>query len=138
MLFNSLDYALFLPIVFLLYWFVFNKSLKNQNVFLLLVSYFFYACWNWKFLFLIVISTFINYYFAKQITKNNSHSKTVLWTGISLNLMILGFFKYYNFFLENFVAVFRLFGTELNSTPLKIILLTELVFILFKELPYEL
>jgi len=136
MLFNSLDYALFLPIVFLLYWFVFNKSLKNQNVFLLLVSYFFYACWNWKFLFLIVISTFINYYFAKQITKNNSHSKTFLWTGISLNLMILGFFKYYNFFLENFVAVFRLFGTELNSTPLKIILPIGISFYTFQGIAY--
>lgn len=136
MLFNSLDFALFLPIVFLLYWFVFNKSLKNQNVFLLLVSYFFYACWNWKFLFLIVISTFINYYFAKQITKNNSHSKTFLWTGISLNLMILGFFKYYNFFLENFVAVFRLFGTELNSTPLKIILPIGISFYTFQGIAY--
>lgn len=61
MLFNSLSFALFLPIVFILYWFVVNKSLKQQNVLLLIASYYFYSCWDWRFLFLLAFSTFLDY-----------------------------------------------------------------------------
>lgn len=136
MLFNSLDYALFLPIVFLLYWFVFNKNLKNQNVLLLVSSYFFYACWNWKFLALIVFSTVVNYYFGKWISEKISYSKKVLWSGVLINLIVLGFFKYYNFFLENFIEVFRIFGAELNITPLKIILPIGISFYTFQGIAY--
>lgn len=136
MLFNSLDYALFLPIVFLLYWFVFNKNLKSQNVLLLISSYFFYACWNWKFLALILFSTAVNYYFGKWINQKTTHSKKLLWTGVLINLIVLGFFKYYNFFLENFIDVFRIFGTELNITPLKIILPIGISFYTFQGIAY--
>lgn len=136
MIFNSLDYALFLPIVFFLYWFVFKSNLKTQNTFLLLVSYFFYACWSWKFLILILISTFINYYFGRKIAKTTIGSKAFLWTGISLNLLILGYFKYYNFFIDNFISVFRLFGSELHSTPLKIILPIGISFYTFQGIAY--
>src|SRR5690554_1016423 len=136
MLFNSLDYALFLPTVFLLYWFVFNKSLKNQNSFLLFASYFFYACWDWKFLALIILSTLINYYLGKWISATPQNSKFFLWVGIILNLVILGFFKYYNFFIENFIEMFRIFGTELNITPLKIILPIGISFYTFQGISY--
>lgn len=136
MLFNSIDYALFLPTVFLLYWFVFKRSLKAQNLFLLLASYFFYACWDWKFLLLILFSTGINYTFGKLVSKESSSKKIFLWIGILINLAVLGFFKYYNFFIENFVAVFRLFGTELNTTPLKIILPIGISFYTFQGIGY--
>ncbi len=136
MLFNSLDYALFLPTVFLLYWFVFKSNLKIQNLFLLLASYFFYACWNWKFLALIILSTLINYYLGKWISANPQNSKFFLWVGIILNLVILGFFKYYNFFIENFIEMFRIFGTELNITPLKIILPIGISFYTFQGISY--
>jgi len=136
MLFNSLEYALFLPIVFLLYWFVFKNNLKSQNVFLLLASYFFYACWNWKFLVLIISSTLINYYFGRWISEKTKNAKFFLWTGIIINLVILGFFKYYNFFIENFVEIFRIFGTELNIIPLKIILPIGISFYTFQGIAY--
>lgn len=136
MLFNSLDYALFLPTVFLLYWFVFKSNLKIQNLFLLLASYFFYACWNWKFLALIILSTLINYYLGKWISANPQNSKFFLRVGIILNLVILGFFKYYNFFIENFIEMFRIFGTELNITPLKIILPIGISFYTFQGISY--
>ena len=58
MFFNSLSFAIFLPIVFLLYWFVFNKNKSTQNAVLIIASYYFYSCWDWRFLFLLVFSTF--------------------------------------------------------------------------------
>ena len=78
MLFNSIDFAVFLPIVFILYWFVTNKSLTAQNMLLLVASYFFYACWDWRFLFLLVFSTLLDYYTgikmcdAKNLNLKNS------------------------------------------------------------------
>lgn len=136
MLFNSLDYALFLPIVFILYWFLFHKNLKIQNVFLLLASYFFYACWSSKFLGLIILSTLINYFFALLISKAKHRSKLYLSIGIVLNLVILGYFKYFNFFIDNLIALFRLFGTELNLHPLQIILPIGISFYTFQGISY--
>lgn len=136
MLFNSLDFAVFLPLVFFLYWFVFQKNLKTQNIFLLLASYFFYAFWNWKFMLLILFSTSVNYIFGHLVDKNSSKKKTYLIIGILLNLSLLGFFKYYNFFIENFVSVFRLFGSELHITPLKIILPIGISFYTFQGISY--
>jgi D-alanyl-lipoteichoic acid acyltransferase DltB (MBOAT superfamily) len=67
MFFNSLSFAVFLPIVFVLYWFVFNKSKASQNAVLIVASYYFYSCWDWRFLFLLVFSTFLDYYTGKKI-----------------------------------------------------------------------
>jgi len=69
MLFNSIHFALFLPVVFLLYWFVTNRNLKIQNILLLVASYFFYACWDWKFLFLLIFSTLLDYYTGIKMTE---------------------------------------------------------------------
>jgi len=104
MLFNSLDFALFLPVVFLLYWFVFNKTIKLQNIFVLGASYFFYAWWDWRFMFLILFSTIVDFFVGKylQETSNISKRKLLLWTSIGVNLGLLGFFKYYNFFCRKF------------------------------------
>ena len=103
MLFNSLDYLIFLPIVFILYWFVFRSNLKLQNGLILVSSYVFYAWWDWRFLFLIFLSTIVDYYVGMKI--HNSEQTIIryrfLWVSIVFNLSVLGFFKYYNFFINS-------------------------------------
>ena len=101
MLFNSLDFFIFLPIVFCLYWFVVNKNLKLQNVLLLVASYLFYGWWDYRFLSLILLSTLVDYFVGLKIY-NSEKPKTKsrwLWLSIYFNLGILGFFKYFNFFM---------------------------------------
>ena len=109
MLFNSFEFALFLPIVFLLYWFVFNKRVKAQNLFLLLVSYVFYGWWDWRFLFLIAFSTCLDYGVGVQLGKTEDPRKRKAVFAISClaNLGFLGFFKYFNFFIDSFVLLFK-------------------------------
>src|SRR5688572_17727750 len=104
MLFNSLSYAFFFTLVFVLYWLVFNKNLKQQNVFLLLVSLFFYSCWDWRFLLLLLSSIGLDFFLGNQIyiTNNKSKKKALLWLSVMTHLCALGFFKYYNFFIDNF------------------------------------
>ena len=118
MLFNSLDFAV--PIVFVLYWFVVNKNLKLQNGLLVLASYVFYGWWDWRFLSLIVFSSLVDYAIGIQLSRqeNPSKRKYLLWTSILINLGFLGFFKYYNFFAENFVEAFSFFGNKIQpNTP---------------------
>ena len=106
MQFNSFDFAVFLPIVFLLYWFVFNKNLKMQNFFLLASSYFFYAWWDWRFLFLIIFITCVDYFTTRMMVKDDSPIKSkrlFLFISLFANLGLLFFFKYYNFFIESFI-----------------------------------
>ena len=104
MLFNSLDFAFFLPIVFLLYWFVFNKNLKLQNLLLVCASYLFYGWWDWRFLSLILFSTIVDYFVGLGLSKQEDKKirKLLLSTSVLVNLGFLGIFKYYNFFLDNF------------------------------------
>ena len=124
MLFNSLDFAVFLPIVFALYWFVTNHNLKLQNALIVAASYVFYGWWDWRFLSLIIFSTLVDYSIGRRLKteENRSKRKFLLWTSIIVNLGFLGFFKYYNFFLDNFVAAFSLFGQEIQANSLNIIL----------------
>lgn len=75
MFFNSLEYALFLPVIFILYWFVFKKSYKIQNILLVISSYFFYACWDWRFMFLLAFSTILDFVSGLQIAKASSSTK---------------------------------------------------------------
>ena len=91
MLFNSISFALFLPVVFILYWFVTAKSLKWQNILLLVSSYFFYACWDYRFLFLLIFSTILDFYTGIKISEsnNNTSKKFWFWTSISINLGFL-------------------------------------------------
>ena len=84
MLFNSTGFALFLPVVFLLYWFVFKKSLRLQNLLLLAASYFFYACWDWRFLFLLLFSTLLDYYSGLKIEEHTSPAKRKFWFWLSI------------------------------------------------------
>ena len=136
MLFNSIDFAIFLPIVFLLYWFVTNKNLKVQNALLLIASYFFYGWWDWRFLSLIVFSSFTDYFVGIGLSKTNEKQKRklLLLTSIFVNLGFLGFFKYYNFFLENFVEVFSFWGHSINPRGLNIILPVGISFYTFQTL----
>lgn len=138
MLFNSLEFAFFLPIVFCLYWLC-NKNLKLQNGVLLLSSYYFYSCWDWRFLSLIILSTIVDYCIGLGL-KNESHSisirKLLLWISIGVNIGLLGFFKYYNFFIEQFTAAFTLFGTSFEGSTISIILPVGISFYTFQTLSY--
>ena len=138
MLFNSLDFAIFLPIVFILYWFVFNKSLKRQNLLVAIASYVFYGWWDWRFLSLIFFSTLVDFTIGVKLknTNNLSKRKMLLWLSILVNLGFLGFFKYYNFFLDNFKSAFSFAGYEVNSNSLNIILPVGISFYTFQTLSY--
>ncbi|SDS80134.1 D-alanyl-lipoteichoic acid acyltransferase DltB, MBOAT superfamily [Gillisia sp. Hel1_33_143] len=138
MLFNSLDFAVFLPIVFILYWFVFNKNLKWQNSLVAVSSYVFYGWWDWRFLSLIIFSTLVDYFIGIALSKEYAPSKRkiLLWCSIVINLGFLGFFKYYNFFLDNFKSAFSFFGNEINSNSLDIILPVGISFYTFQTLSY--
>lgn len=138
MLFNSIDFAIFLPIVFLLYWFVTNKNLKLQNLLIVVASYIFYGWWDWKFLSLIVFSTLVDYTVGQLLHTETKATKRklLLWISIIVNLGFLGFFKYYNFFLDNFISAFSLFGTEIKANTLNIILPVGISFYTFQTLSY--
>ena len=138
MLFNSLDFAVFLPIVFFIYWFVAQKNLKIQNALIVVASYVFYGWWDWRFLSLIIFSTVVDYLVGQKLRVEDKQSKrkVLLWTSVIVNLGFLGFFKYYNFFLENFIDAFSLFGMQINANSLNIILPVGISFYTFQTLSY--
>lgn len=138
MLFNSIDFAIFLPIVFILYWFVTYKNLRLQNVLIVVASYIFYGWWDWKFLSLIIFSTVVDYSVGLGLKRQEDKTKRkiLLWTSILVNLGFLGFFKYYNFFLDNFISAFSFFGQELQTNSLNIILPVGISFYTFQTLSY--
>ena len=139
MLFNSIDFAIFLPIVLILYWFVANKNLKLQNLLIVAASYLFYGWWDYRFLSLILFSTIVDYSVGIGLLKqeNITKRKILLWTSILVNLGFLGFFKYYNFFLDNFITAFSFFGTEIKANSLNIILPVGISFYTFQTLSYS-
>ncbi len=138
MLFNSIDFAAFLPIVFILYWFLIQKNLKLQNVLLIVASYVFYGWWDWRFLSLIVFSSLVDYFVGRQLAKEETQSKRklLLWTSISVNLGFLGFFKYYNFFAQSFTEAFTFLGQHIAPNTLDIILPVGISFYTFQTLSY--
>jgi len=138
MLFNSFEFLLFLPTVFILYWFVFNKRINIQNLLLLAVSYLFYGWWDWKFLSLIVISSAVDYYSGIQIEKSDSakRKKSFLWLSMIVNLGFLGVFKYYNFFIENFAEAISYLGMSPNFSTLNIVLPVGISFYTFQTMSY--
>jgi len=138
MLFNSIDFAIFLPIVFILYWFVTNKNLKLQNLLIVAASYIFYGWWDWRFLSLILFSTLVDYTVGQKLKneENQLKRKVLLWTSIVVNLGFLGFFKYYNFFLDNFITAFSFFGQDIKANSLNIILPVGISFYTFQTLSY--
>jgi len=138
MIFNSIDFAMFLPVVFILYWFVVNKNLKFQNFLIAAASYFFYGWWDWRFLSLILFSTLIDYSVGVRLSKEDKalKRKILLWISVIVNLGFLGFFKYYNFFLDNFVEAFSFFGAKIQKNSLNIILPVGISFYTFQTLSY--
>lgn len=140
MLFNSPIFLLFLPIVFLLYWFVFQKNLKIQNLFVVVASYVFYGWWDWRFLFLIAFSSLCSWGSGLLISKYNTYGKSNKAKAISainiiINLLILGFFKYYNFFIESFFALFP--SLRNDQLLISVILPVGISFYTFQALSYS-
>jgi D-alanyl-lipoteichoic acid acyltransferase DltB (MBOAT superfamily) len=138
MLFNSLNFAIFLPIVFILYWFATNGNFKLQNILLLASSYFFYACWDWKFLFLLIFSTLLDYYTGIKIYEATHQRKKMfwLWLSIIINVGFLGVFKYYNFFASSFAGGLSLLGFKINLSLLQVVLPVGISFYTFHGLSY--
>ena len=139
MLFNSIDFAIFLPIVFFLYWFIFNKTIRLQNILLLVSSYIFYGWWDWRFLVLIIFSSFLDFYVGKTLnrTKGEQKRKRLLLLSIIVNLGFLAVFKYFNFFVESFIEAFSLFGFGFENTLVfKIVLPVGISFYTFQTLSY--
>lgn len=138
MLFNSLSFAVFLPIVFILYWFVTNRNLKMQNILLLGASYFFYACWDYRFLFLLIFSTLLDYFTGLKMSDATSKNKKRFWFWLSviINLGFLGVFKYYNFFAASFAEALSHAGLHVDVWTLKVILPVGISFYTFHGLSY--
>ena len=138
MLFNSVDFLIFLPTVFILYWFVFNKSLKLQTLLIAIASYVFYGWWDWRFLSLIAISTIVDYSVGLGLKSAQTEKtrKLLLFTSIFVNLGFLGVFKYFNFFVDSFIYAFGNLGITLNPTSLNLILPVGISFYTFQTLSY--
>lgn len=138
MLFNSINFALFLPIVFLLYWFVFHKKLNAQNTLLLISSYFFYACWDWRFLFLLAFSTLLDYYTGIKVfeSKKIKTKRFWFWLSIFINVGLLCVLKYFNFFASTFAAAAEHLGFTINPWTLQILVPIGISFYTFHGLSY--
>ena len=139
MVFNSLGFAIFFPIVFLLYWFVFKKNAQTQNTLLLLASILFYILADWKFISLLAISGFVNFYLAKiiAIKEEGKTKRFFFYSGIIFNVGILLYFKYFNFFVESFVTLFNYSDSiNLNFTPFHILLPLGISFFTFQMIGY--
>lgn len=139
MLFNSIEFILFFTLFSIVYWKLLGKKREYQNVFILLGSYFFYGWWDYRFLILIISSTLVDFYVAKLIPIQNSLSKQKFLLSISIlfNLTLLGFFKYFNFFIDSFINFFQLFGIIFSSDfSLKIILPVGISFYTFQTMSY--
>ena len=138
MLFNSIEFSIFLPIIFFLYWFITNKNLKTQNALIIVASYIFYGWWDWRFLSLIIFSTLIDYSIGILLSKENNAKKRnlLLWISLGVNLGFLGFFKYYNFFVDSFISAFSFFGVNPSFSSLNIILPVGISFYTFQTLSY--
>ena len=124
--------------MFILYWFVCNKKLSLQNALLLFARYFFYSCWDWRFLFLLAFSTFLDYYTGIKIfeAKETRNKKRWFWLSVIVNLGFLAIFKYYDFFAVSFQELFHKFGVVLNVWALKLILPVGISFYTFHGLSY--
>jgi len=141
MLFNSLEFLIFLPTVFLFYWFVFQKNLRVQNSLLLISSYVFYGWWDYRFLSLIFLSTVVDYFVGLKIYDSNDKKtkKSYLWVSILFNLGLLGFFKYFNFFIDSWIDLLGAIGYEQKSTwTLNVILPVGISFYTFQTMSYSL
>src|SRR5687767_11063932 len=124
MVFTSITFLIFFSSFFLLYWFVFNKNLKLQNLFLLAGSYIFYAWWDWRFLSILIAGSIINFFLGIHIEKttNPRQKKILLGIGMLLGIGGLVMFKYFNFFLTSFNEAFATLNIGLNIQTLNILI----------------
>lgn len=138
MLFNSISFLVFFPIVFILYWFVANYDLKWQNLLLLAASYYFYACWDYRFLFLLIFSTCLDYFTGLKMEESMTPQKRRRWFWLSvvINLGFLGVFKYYNFFITSFAEGLSQIGIHINMWMINVILPVGISFYTFHGLSY--
>ncbi len=138
MLFNSIEYSLFLIVVFLIYWLVLAGNLRIQNVFLLFAGYFFYGYWDWRFLFLLIGLTLINYLIGLKIDRTARSVSRRIWLIIAVvvDIGVLGIFKYYNFFIDSFVDVVSVFGFHISVSTATIVLPLGISFYIFVSLSY--
>jgi alginate O-acetyltransferase complex protein AlgI len=139
MLFNSFDFAIFLPIVFILYWYGTKGNPKYQNLLIVLASYIFYGWWDWRFLSLMLFSTLVDFFIGLSIVKRKTKNskKRMLILSILINIGLLAFFKYFNFFTDNFIATFSFFGYHFNPLSIEIILPVGISFYTFQTLSYS-
>lgn len=140
MFFNSFEFAIFFPVVFVLYWFITNKNLSHQNILLLIASYIFYSCWDYRFLFLLIFSTLLDFFSGIKINESKTlkEKKVWLWISITINLGFLGFFKYYNFFIGSFASLLSIVGFKTDIIFLHVILPVGISFYTFHGLSYVL
>lgn len=138
MLFNSIEFLVFLPVVFFLYWFVANRSVSGRNILVIIASYVFYGWWDWRFLSLIILSSIVDYSVGVQLGKTTQQKqrKILLIVSVLVNLGLLGFFKYYNFFIDSFVDAFAMLGVTVHPSSLQIILPVGISFYTFQTLSY--
>jgi alginate O-acetyltransferase complex protein AlgI len=138
MLFNSLSFLAFFPLVYILYWIVFKNNLRRQNIMLMLASYYFYGCWDWRFLFLLAFSTFLDFYTGLKIHKSENDSIRKIWliVSVGINLGFLGVFKYYNFFASSFANLLDGFGFQINPGIIEVVLPVGISFYTFHGLSY--
>lgn len=138
MLFNSIEFAIFLLVAIVVYWGVLKKHLATQNTFILAASYLFYGWWDWRFLSLIAFSTVVDYFCAIKIQKSDKEKtkKTYLVVSLFTNLGFLGFFKYFNFFAESFAEAFSLIGNPINAFTLEVVLPVGISFYTFQTMSY--
>ena len=139
MLFNSIEFLVFLPVVFLLYWFVFQKR-EWQNLLIVAASYVFYGWWDWRFLFLIAFTSLCSFYsgvLIEQFEGSKSRQRMVCTLNLVLNFLILGVFKYYNFFADSLARlIWNLFHYQLDWVTLNVILPVGISFYTFQALSY--
>ena len=137
MLFNSIEFLLFFPIVFALYWFVLKNTIKGQNLFILAASYFFYGWWDWRFLSLIFISSITDYLCGLAIENGDKgRRKAMLYLSLAVNLGLLGVFKYFDFFSESFADLVNSIGLDVSAVTLDIVLPVGISFYTFQTLSY--
>ncbi len=136
MLFNSYAFLIFFPIVFIIYWVIPNKRIRVQNIILLIASYIFYGWWDWRFLGLIAFSTLVDYFLGIYIQKGKS-PKTFLYLSVFTNLGLLGIFKYFNFFVDSWVDLWRSIGYDMSYSTISIILPVGISFYTFQTMSYS-
>lgn len=138
MLFDSIDFVVFLPIIFFLYWFVFNRNLELQNLLIVAASAVFYGWWDVQFLLLILFSTVVDFAVGRGLANTEAprKRKMLLWASVFSNIGLLLYFKYCNFFVENFIEAFSFFGNEIGPSSLNILLPVGISFYTFQTLSY--